>query len=177
LKSSIKTIIHDVPVVVEKSTGISNFQPVTGNVYKLLTNQYWTVDSIQIIVPENLVNITRTITDENMQDTLPKSIVFDNSKNISLFINNGSDADSNKKWVEGKYRFDINSLTINVQNHYLKLILKKIERNSMVLCVNKYKDMKDDMVETGEEVCDCNNKMKDGVPYIYVYFSKAGCGN
>jgi uncharacterized protein YegL len=176
LKSSIKTIIHDIPVVVRKSNGRSNFQPLSGNVYKLLTNQYWTVDSIQVNISEDMFDLTKTIADENMQDTLPKSIVFDNSKIVSLFINNGSTADANQKWIDGKYLFDYNSLTLNIQNHYLKLIIKQIERNSMVLCVNKYKDVKNDMIETEDEVCDCNNKMKDNTPYIYVYFSKAGCG-
>jgi len=175
-KSSIKTIIHDIPVVVRQSNGKNNFHPLSGNVYKLLTDQYWTVDSIQINVSEDIFDLAKTITDENMQDTLPKSIVFDNSKIISLFINNGSTSDVNKKWIDGKYLFDYNSLTINIQNHYLKLIIKQIEKNYLILCVNKYKDMQNDMIETDDEVCDCNNKMKENTPYIYVYFSKAGCG-
>jgi hypothetical protein len=96
---------------------------------------------------------------------------------ISLYLNYGSNADTNKKWVDGKYLFDYNALSINVQKHFLKLVIRKIEKNSMVLCVNKYKDTQNDMVETDDEICDCKNKIKEGNPYIFVYFSKAGCGN
>jgi hypothetical protein len=103
--------------------------------------------------------------------------VFDNSKIISLFINNGTSTDINKKWIDGKFIFDFNSLAMNIQNHYLKLIIKKIEKKSLVLCVNKYKDTQNDMIETDEEICDCKNNMKEGIPYIFVYFSKAGCGD
>ncbi len=175
-KSGIKTIIHDVPVVVEKSPEKTDYQPLAGNIYKFLTNQYWILDSVQINISENLLDMAKMIADENIQDTLPKSIVFDNSKIVSLYINNGSNTDINKKWIEGKYMFDYNSLAINIQNHYLKFIIKTIEKNSMVLCVNKYKDTQNDMIETGDEICDCKNKIKEGVPYIFVYFSKAGCG-
>jgi hypothetical protein len=175
-KSGIKTIIHEVPVSVRISKGRANFRPLAGNTFKLLTNQYWTVDSIQINVSEKMYGLTKMIADENIQDTLPRAIVFDNGKTISLFINNGSVNDENKKWIEGRYRFDINSLVINIRNHYLKLIVRQISKNSMVLCVNKYQDVQNDMIETEDEICDCNEKMKEGVPYIYVYFSRAGCG-
>lgn len=175
LKPGIKTIIHDIPVTVYKGSGKLDFKPVTGNVHKMLTSQNWIVDSIQVNVSVDLYVLAKMIADENMQDTLPKSIVFDNSKIISLFINNGTDADVNKKWIEGKYNFELNALTINIQNHYMKLIIKKIEQRSLVLCVNKYKDLANDMVETTEEICDCNNKMAVGKPYILIYFSQAGC--
>jgi len=176
-KSGIKTIIHDVPVAVRISNGKTNFSILAGNVYKLLTNQYWILDSVQINISENLYDMTKMIADENIQDTFPKSIVFDNSKIISLFINNGTSTDINKKWIDGKFIFDFNSLAMNIQNHYLKLIIKKIEKKSLVLCVNKYKDTQNDMIETDEEICDCKNNMKEGIPYIFVYFSKAGCGD
>jgi uncharacterized protein YegL len=176
LKSSIKTILGNVPVVVRKSPGTLNFPAtIPSNSGKMMTKQSWIVDSIQINVSPDLFLVSSLITNENMQDTLPKSIVFDNSKRISFFINKGATADANKKWMEGDYHFYKNALTIHIQKHYLKLILKRIEEHNMVLCVNEYKDLENDMVETNDEICDCENKMAEGNPYILVYFSQAGC--
>lgn len=175
LKSSIKTIIHEIPVEVRKSTEKFNFPTPSGNVYRMLTNQNWIVDSIQINVSDPLFDITQLIAEENMQDTLPKSLVFDNSRTVSLFINKGTDTDINKKWIEGTYRFDNNTLSITVQPYFLKLVVKKIEKNSMVLCVNKFRNLKGDMSEVSDVLCDCSNKLNTGQPYIFIYFSRAGC--
>ncbi len=177
LKSSIKTIIREIPVEVRKSTEKFNFPVLSGNVYRMLTNQNWVVDSIQVNVSNALFDITQLIAEENMQDTLPKSLVFDNSNTISLFINKGTQADINKKWIEGTFRFDNNILSITVQQYFLKLVIKKIEKNYLVLCVNKFKNRTGDMDAVSEEVCDCNNKMNASQPYIFIYCSQAGCNN
>ena len=177
LKSSIKTIIREIPLEVRKSTEKFNFPILSGNVYRMLTNQNWVVDSIQVNVSNALFDITQLIAEENMQDTLPKSLVFDNSNTVSLFINKGTDADINKKWIEGKFRFDNNTLSITVKPYFLKLVIKKIEKNYLVLCVNKFKNLTGDMDAVSEEVCDCNNKMNASQPYIFIYFSQAGCNN
>jgi Mg-chelatase subunit ChlD len=177
IKSSIKTIISDVPVVVREANGSLNFKPVKYANINMLTKQNWIVDSIQINVTSEIYPLAQLLTNENMQDTLPKSIVFDSNKAISLFIKNGTEANVNKKWIEGKYLIDRNAMTINLPNHFIKLIIKKLDSNSLVLCVNKYKSHIDNMLETGEEVCDCENEIESGRPTILVYFSLAGCRN
>lgn len=174
-KPGIKAIIREIPVIVRKSSTNFNFQLNSSNIKKILTSQYWIVDSVQINISPNLYDITKLIIDENMQDTLPKSIVFENNNKISLFVNKGTGSDANKKWLEGKYNYDINSLTINIQNHFFKLAIKKIENRSLVLCVNKYKDSANDMVGNSEEVCDCRNIIDMRKPYILIFFSQAGC--
>ena len=177
LKSSIKTIIREVPVEVRKSAGKFNFSMPENNVYRMLTNQNWIVDSIQINVSGQLFDITEQIAEDNMQDTLPKSLVFDNSNTVSLFINKGADIDINKKWVDGYFRFDNNTLSITVKSYFLKLVIKKIEKNSLVLCVNKFRNLKGDMGDVSDVVCDCSNKINVSQPYIFIYFSQAGCNN
>jgi uncharacterized protein YegL len=175
LKTSIKTIIHEIPVVVQKNNKNLNFPLLPDNFYKLLTTQNWILDSIQINVSNELYEITQQIADENMQDTLPKSLIFDNSKKVSLFINKGSDSDANKKWIEGNFTFAFNSLSITIQHYYFKLILKTINDHAMVLCVNKFKNFRDYVGEENEQICDCGNKVNATNPYIFIYFSKAGC--
>lgn len=177
LKSSIKTIIREIPLEVRKSAGKFNFPIPIGNVYRMLTNQNWVVDSIQVNVSNVLFDISQLIAEENTQDTLPKSLVFDNSKTVSLFINKGTDADSYKKWIEGTFRFENNTLSITVQQYFVKLVIKKIEKNYLVLCVNKFKNLRGGMDEVSDELCDCNNKMNASQPYIFIYFSQAGCNN
>lgn len=177
LKSSIKTIIREIPVEVRKNTGKFNFPLLEGNVYRMLTNQNWIVDSIQINVSGQLFEVTEQVAEENMQDTLPKSLVFDNSNTVSLFINKGADTDSNKKWIDGYFRFDNNTLAITVHSYFLKLAIKKIEKNSLVMCVNKFRNLKGDMGDVGDVVCDCSNKMNGSQPYIFIYFSGAGCAD
>ena len=176
-KSSIKTIISNIPVEVRSVNNNLNFKSRSNYNFQKLTNQNWIVDSIQINVTSDIYNIAQFVANENMQDTLPKSIVFDNNKKISLFINNGSEYDINKKWVEGKYIIDKNILTINLPDHYIKLKIKKFDDKSLVLCVNKYKSQVDNMIEASEEVCDCGNKVSAGKPTILVYFSQPGCNH
>jgi uncharacterized protein YegL len=177
LKTSIKTIIHDIPVVVRQGNGKLNFQLNTDNAYNLLTRQNWIVDSIQINVSEALYDITQSISEENMQDTLPKSLVFDNYKKVSLFINKGMPGDTHKKWTEGGFTFNKNALAITVLHYYLKLVVKSVDQHSLVLCVNKFKNLTDNIGEVNEEACDCANKMSETQPYILIYFSQAGCNH
>jgi hypothetical protein len=110
-----------------------------------------------------------------MQDTLPKSLVFDNSKKVSLFIDKGVDNDINKKWIEGNFTFTKNALAITIRHYYFKLMVKAISKNSLVLCVNKFKFATENTKEPEDEICDCTNKITDDNPYILIYFSKAGC--
>jgi uncharacterized protein YegL len=173
-KTSIKTIIGDIPVVVRNVNKSLNFKVNSNTNFYSMMNQNWIVDSIQVNALPDLYEIAYMITDENMQDTLPKSIVFDTKNKISLFINNGTKTDVNKKWTEGKYLIDKNSLIIHLSEHYLKLIVKKLEKQSMVLCVNKYKSLTDSMVEGGE-ICDCENTLTEGKATILIYLSQPGC--
>ena len=175
IKSSIKTMIGGIPVVVRSVNGNLSFPKITNYNFQKIINQNWIVDSIQINVTPDIYSIAQFIANENMQDTLPKSIVFDTNKKISLYISNGTEADANKKWVEGKYFIDRNALTINLPDHYLRLIIKKFTSQSLILCVNKYKNQVDSMIDAGEEVCDCGNKITAGKPTILVYFSQPGC--
>lgn len=174
-KSSIKTIIGEVPVEVRKRTNAYNFGATTSINPKMLTSQNWMLDSVQINVSDGLYEITRQIADESMQDTLPKSLVFDDSKKISLYLSNGADNDANKKWIEGKYNIYDNALVINVKQYYFRLIAKKITPTSLVLCVNKFKNTTEFIMDDREEVCDCGSKINAFKPYILIYFSKAGC--
>jgi hypothetical protein len=176
VKSGIKTIIHEVPVAVRKRNKDFNFKPLCNeNYYKLLTTQNWFLDSIQINAPDSIYAATLFITNENMQDTLPKSLVFDNAKKVSLYIDNGSGSEINKKWVEGNFNFNKDALTITFLDYYFKLIVKAIDKKTMVLCVNKFQNVVDRSMGSDEEICDCSNKIKKDAPYILVYFSKAGC--
>jgi uncharacterized protein YegL len=175
IKSSIKTIIGDVPVVVRSVNGNLNLQKLANYNFQKITNQNWIVDSIQINVTPDIYTIAQFISGENVQDTLPKSIVFDSNKKVSLFINNGSSTDENTKWIEGRYFFDKNALTINLPEHYLRLVIKQFNSQSMILCVNRYKSHADSTIETSEEICDCGNKVLSGKPTILVYFSQPGC--
>jgi uncharacterized protein YegL len=175
IKSSIKTIINDVPVVVRNKNNDFSFKPITLDAYKLLTTQNWFLDSIQINVSDELYGLAMMVTNENMQDTLPKSLIFDNSKTISLYIDNKNGRETNKKWIDGNFTFNKNALTITISQYYFKLIVKAISKNSLVLCVNKFQFLSEGDAEPLEEVCNCNNKMNIGNPYIFVYFSKAGC--
>jgi hypothetical protein len=174
-KSSIKTIIGEIPVEVRKRNNSFSFGTLNTINPRMLTSQNWMLDSIQINVSEGLFEITRQITDENMQDTLPKSLVFDNAKNISLYLSNGSENDVNKKWIEGKYTIYGNALVITIKQYYFRLIVKKLEPNSLVLCVNKFRNTTEFAMDEREEICDCANKITPLKPYIQIYFSKAGC--
>ena len=176
LKTSIKSIIGDIPVVVRTGNTFQNLKTDSKSNFNNITNQNWIVDSIQVNVSADLYVAAQMITDENMQDTLPKSIVFDSNKNVSLFLSNGSKTDANKKWVEGKYIIDKNSLIIKLPDHYIKLIIKKFDKHSLVFCVNKYRSYVDSMIEGGE-ICECKNKLTPGKPTILVYCSLPGCSN
>jgi uncharacterized protein YegL len=177
LKTSIKAIIHDIPVVVRKGSVKLNFKLNTGNIYKTLTSLNWILDSVQINVSPGLYDMAQFVTNENMQDTLPKSIVFDDYKKLSLFINKGTDTDVNKKWIEGNYVFNKDALSITVKQYYFKLIIRFIDNNSLVLCVNKFKNLSENPGENNEDICDCSNKITENNPYILIYFSVAGCNH
>jgi len=175
-KTSIKTIIHEVPVVVRKPNKNLNFKAIPADIYKLLTTQNWLLDSIQINVSDSLYEFTQFMVEENMQDTLPKSLVFDSNKKVSLFIDKGMAGDVNKKWIEGDFVFAKNALTIIIRNYYFKFMVKSINKQSLVLCVNKFMYITGgDAHEPSDIVCDCSNKITNDNPYILVYFSKAGC--
>jgi uncharacterized protein YegL len=174
-KSGIKTIIKDVPVMVRKNNKGFNFKLPPPNSYKMLTTQNWFLDSIQINVSEEIYDMVKLTTEENMQDTMPKSLVFDNSRKVSLFIDNGIGYMNYKKWVEGDFTFTNNALTIKILNYYFKLIVKDIDKNRLVLCVNKFEFLSFSTNEPKEELCNCSNSIASNSPYILVYFSKAGC--
>ena len=173
-KTSIKAIVGNIPVVVRSvKAKLSIKMDSKSNIYSMI-NRNWVVDSIQINTMPELFPFASMLTNENIQDTLPKSIIFDSKNKLSLFIENGSSSDSNKKWVEGNYVIDRNALIIHLPEHYLKLIVKKLDKQSMVLCVNKYKNLIDSTIEGGE-ICDCENTLTKGKPTILVYFSQPGC--
>jgi Mg-chelatase subunit ChlD len=174
-KSSIKTIIRDVPVVVRKYQKSLKFSLPVGDIHKMLTTQNWFLDSIQINVSDSLYEMAQFITQESMQDTMPKSLVFDDPRRVSLFIDKGAGPDALKKWVEGNFTFFKNTLTITILNYYFKLQVKAIHNRSLVLCVNKFKFVTENTNEPKDEICDCSNKITNDNPYILVYFSKAGC--
>jgi uncharacterized protein YegL len=175
LKSSIKTIMHSVPVEVRQHYGEIIFPTVADDPFTMMSRQNWVVDSIQINVSEKLYDITSLLAEENMQDTMPTSLVFENDKKISLFIRKGTDANAHKKWIEGNYVFSHRTLTIHISHYTLRLVVKTIDKHTMVLCVNKYKNSDDFSGDISEEVCDCNDKMNETNPYIFIYFSQAGC--
>ncbi len=176
IKSSLKTMMHNIPVVVLENNQSLNLKPGINNNYGTLTDQNWVVDSIQINVTSDIYSITQLIANENMQDTLPKCLVFDSKNKISLFINNGAKTNAFQKWIEGNYILSKNFLTINFTQHYIKLKIEKIDKRSLVLCVNKYKNNVDSMIDAGEELCDCGNRLTEGRPTILIYCSVPGCG-
>jgi uncharacterized protein YegL len=174
-KSGIKTIIKEIPVTVRERNKNFDFPQVRGNVQKMLTAKNWMVDSIQVNAATDIFNMVEATVENNIQDTLPKSLVFDNEKVLSVFINEGTNDNPNKKWIEGKYLADYNVLSITLRNHVLKLVIKKINSRSLVFCVNQYADKENDMVGSDGELCDCKNKINPQNPYILIYLSQAGC--
>jgi uncharacterized protein YegL len=176
-KTTIKTIVHEVPVVVRERTGDMTFVLNTvENVQKRLTSTNWFLDSIQINASPSTYQMALMMTDDNMQDTLPKSLIFTNAKHVSLFINKGANSnDEFQKWVDGNFTFINNTLSISILQYYFKFVIKSIDRRTLVLCLNKFAFLSKDMKEPEDVYCDCTNKVPRDYPYIVVYFSKAGC--
>ncbi|HEY9124075.1 MAG TPA: vWA domain-containing protein [Bacteroidales bacterium] len=174
LKTSIKAFIKDIPVEVRQIKKGFNFKEIAVADFKTIAEQAWVLDSIQINALPEIYNITSIITNENIQDTMPKALVFDANRKVSLFINNGTQADAYKKWIDGRYTFDRNTITINLPEHFIKMVVKKVDNKALVLCVNKYRNLVDSMIEGGE-LCDCSNKPSTEKPTILVYFSRPGC--
>jgi uncharacterized protein YegL len=174
LKTSIKAFIKDIPVEVRLLKKGFNFKEIAVADFKTIAEQAWVLDSIQINALPEIYNITSIITNENIQDTMPKALVFDANRKVSLFINNGTQADAYKKWIDGRYTFDRNTITINLPEHFIKMVVKKVDNKTLVLCVNKYRNLVDSMIEGGE-LCDCSNKPSSEKPTILVYFSRPGC--
>lgn len=176
-KTTIKTIIREVPVVVRERTGDMNFVlNASEKVQKRLTSTNWFLDSIQINASPSTYEMAKMLTDDNMQDTLPKSLIFTNAKHVSLFINKGANSqDEFQKWVDGNFTFVNNTLSISILQYYFKFVIKSIDKRTLVLCLNKFAFLSKDMKEPDDVYCDCTNKVPRDYPYIVVYFSKAGC--
>ncbi|NJK96721.1 MAG: VWA domain-containing protein, partial [Bacteroidales bacterium] len=65
-KTSIKSIIEDIPVEVRQKKGTVNLKLPAGDIRKILTGQNWMMDSIQINVPANLFEIALQIVEEDI---------------------------------------------------------------------------------------------------------------
>lgn len=175
-KTTIKTIIREVPVVVRERTDMSFVLNASEKVQKRLTSTNWFLDSIQINASPSTYEMAKMMADDNMQDTLPKSLIFTNAKRVSLFIDKGANSeDEFQKWVDGNFTFVNNTLSISILQYYFKFVIKSIDKRTLVLCLNKFAFLSKDMKEPDDVYCDCTNKVPRDYPYIVIYFSKAGC--
>ncbi|HEX2935568.1 MAG TPA: vWA domain-containing protein [Bacteroidales bacterium] len=175
-KTTIKTIIREVPVVVRERTDMSFVLNASEKVQKRLTSTNWFLDSIQINASPSTYEMAKMMADDNIQDTLPKSLIFTNAKRVSLFIDKGANSeDEFQKWVDGNFTFVNNTLSISILQYYFKFVIKSIDKRTLVLCLNKFAFLSKDMKEPDDVYCDCTNKVPRDYPYIVIYFSKAGC--
>jgi uncharacterized protein YegL len=175
IKSSLKVLVHDAPVSVRIFKDVPNFKIKSTDLYKSLVMQNWVLDSIQINVAESVYDMAESITSMNLQDTMPKMIVFDEVKKASLFINNINNGRIYTRWLTGDFAFSDNTFSLIINHYYFKFMIKSIDNNGMILCLNKFKFIIENANEPKDELCDCGTTVSEMNPYILVYFSKAGC--